>query len=109
MYVDYGDTIIGMVEGDFGIVLPIEIEGIEITPEDEFVFKIFKNKNEQPILSKVFRNISENTINFKLTKEESELLKVGKYYYDIDWYQNETFLNNLVASSMFRVLEKAGE
>lgn len=99
---------IKMIEGDFGIVLPIEIEGITISNDDELSFKIFENINEVPIISKTYNNISDNTINFKLTKEESQLLKVGYYFYDIDWYKGESFLGNLVAKETLSVLEKAG-
>lgn len=110
MFIKYDDdTTIGMIEGDFGIVLPIEIEGIEITTEDQFSIKIFKNINEEPIITKTYSNISDNTINFELTKEESQLLKKGYYYYDLDWYQGNKFLGNLIANARFKVLEKAGE
>ena len=109
MFIEYDDdTTIGMIEGDFGIVLPIEIEGIEITTEDQFSIKIFKNINEEPIITKTYSNISDNTIEFELTKEESQLLKKGYYYYDLDWYQVNKFLGNLIANARFKVLEKAG-
>ena len=109
MFIEYDDdTTIGMIEDDFGIVLPIEIEGIEITTEDQFSIKIFKNINEEPIITKTYSNIFDNTINFELTKEESQLLKKGSYYYDLDWYQENKFLGNLIAKARFKVLEKAG-
>lgn len=109
MFIEYDDdTTIGMIEGDFGIVLPMEIEGIEITAEDQFSIKIFKNINEEPIIPKTYSNISDNTINFELTKEESQLLKKGCYYYDLDWYQGNKFLGNLISNARFKVLEKAG-
>ena len=109
MFIDYDDdTTIGITEGDFGITLPIEIEGIEISSNEQFDIKIFEKVNEPPILTKTFSNISNNTIEFKLTKEESELLKVGSYYYDIDWYEGENFLSNITAKAKFKVLDKAG-
>lgn len=109
MFIEYDDgTTIGMVEGDFGIVLPIEIEGIEISSNDQFAINIFEKVNENPILTKNYNNISNNAIEFKLTKEESKLLKVGSYYYDIDWFQGESFLINLTAKAKFKVLDKAG-
>lgn len=110
MFIECDDeTKIKMVEGDFGIVLPIEIEGIEIAPEDIFSIKIFKDINEELIIEKTYDNVTNNTINFELTKENSEKLKVGRYYYDLDWYQGEKFLGNLVAKSTYTVIEKAGE
>lgn len=106
------DTTIKMVEGDYGIVLPIELSlestEQEITSSDKFSIKIFKDINSTPIVSQEYSNISNNTIEFKLTKEESEKLKVGKYKYDIDWYQDNTFLSNLLAKKLLIVEEKAG-
>ena len=104
------DTKISMTERDFGIVLPIELElNSEITSKDNFSIKIFKKINEEPIIEKTYSNIIENTINFQLTEEESKLLEVGSYYYDIDWYQENSFLNNIIAKAKFKVSEKAGE
>ena len=112
MFIEYDDdTTIGMIEGDFGIVLPINItleEGETITPQDQFSMKIFDRKSENPLVEKTFNNITNNTMNFKLTKEESNLLKVGTYYYDIDWFQGENFLGNITAKAKFKVLDKAG-
>lgn len=63
-----------MVEGDYGIVLPIElsIESTEqaITSSDKFSIKIFKDINSTLIVSQEYSNISNNTIEFKLTSEE---------------------------------------
>ena len=109
MFIEYDDdTTIGMVEGDFGIVLPIEIEGAELSSNDQISINIFDRTSEEPLITKTFNNITNNTIDFKLTKEESQLLKVGTYYYDIDWFQGENFLGNITAKAKFKVLDKAG-
>ena len=102
---------ITMTEGDFGITLPIEliIEDKEtISNYDNFVLNIYKTINSEPIVSKTYTDIQDNTIEFSLTEQESLLLPVGKYYYDLDWYQNEVFMCNLVAKENFSVIEKAG-
>ena len=102
---------ITMIEGDFGIVLPIQLEVEDdetITDDDCFVVKIFKEINTEPLLIKNYSNIQNNTIEFNLTKEESSLLNVDEYYYDLDWYQNNTFLCNVIAKQTFIVKEKAG-
>lgn len=113
MFKEYDDdTTIGMIEGDFGIVLPISItleEGETITPQDQLSMKIFDRNSEEPLITKNFNNIINNTLEFKLTKEESKLLKVGTYRYDIDWFQGESFLGNITADAKFKVLNKAGE
>jgi hypothetical protein len=100
---------ISMIEGDYGITLPIKlVSPQEMTSSDKFSLKIFKKKNTEPLISKEYENIADNTINFSLTEEESKLLSRGRYYYDLDWYQNNSFLGNLVAESYFDVKDKAG-
>ena len=102
--------LIEMVEGDYGEELPLEIETEnQITSSDKFVIEIFKDiRSREPIITKNYENIQENTINFKLTQEDSEKLKVGTYFYNIDWYQENNFLSNIVQSKMFKVIDKAG-
>ena len=102
--------LIEMVEGDWGEELPLEIETeSDITSSDKFIIEIFKDiRSREPIITKNYENIQENTINFKLTQEESEKLKVGTYFYNIDWYQENKFLSNIVKSKMFKVSDKAG-
>lgn len=102
---------IEMVEGDFGLVLPIIIEsdsGTIFGSEDEFTIKIFKSINTEPIINKTYSNITNNTIDFELTESESLLLPVGIYYYDLDWYENGVFMCNILAKENYVVLEKAG-
>ena len=76
--------LIEMVEGDWGEELPLEIESeSEITSSDKFIIEIFKDvRSREPIITKKYSDIKENTINFRLTQEESEKLKVGTYYYN---------------------------
>ena len=99
-----------MVEGDYGLTLPItlNVDDVIFSAEDQFSIKIFKNVDGEPLVTKNYGNISNNTIEFSLTQEESALLEKGKYYYDIDWFQNNNFLNNLVRKKKFNVLDKAG-
>lgn len=102
--------LIEMVEGDWGEELPLEIETeSDITSSDKFIIEIFKDiRSREPIITKSYENIQENTINFRLTQEDSEKLKVGTYFYNIDWYQENNFLSNIVKSKMFKVSDKAG-
>lgn len=99
---------IKMVEGDFGIVLPIKILNEQLGANDKFSIKIFKEINKEPIVTKEFSNIIDNVIEFSLSKEESEKLPVGRYYYDLDWFQDNAFLGNILAKKQFQVEEKAG-
>lgn len=103
------DITIKMTEGDFGIVLPIEIEAeTELTADDGFSIKIFKDINTEPLITKTYSGIKNNTIDFKLIEEDSLKLKVGTYKYDLDWYQEGSFLANIIAKASFKVQEKAG-
>jgi hypothetical protein len=104
------DGVIHMVEKDFGVILPIEIEieGTVFDKNDKFSVKIFEKINENPIISKEYGNIQNNTIEFMITEEESSKLQVGNYFLDIDWYQEGAFLGNIIKKQKFRVDEKAG-
>lgn len=102
---------IRMAEGDFGILLPFEIEiedGEQLTNEDNFKISIFSKMNTEAIIEKTFNVDENNVFNFVLTESESKKLKVGYYMYDIDWYSGSRFLNNLIAKEDFEVYEKAG-
>ena len=102
--------LIEMVEGDWGEELPLEIESeSEITSSDNFIIEIFKDvRSREPIITKKYSDIQNNTINFRLTQEESEKLKVGTYYYNLDWYKENSFLSNVIRSKMFKVIVMAG-
>ena len=100
---------IEMVEGDFGIVLPIKIENEKLNSDDKFRINIFKDSNETPIVTKEYSNTENNTIEFMLTKEESALLEVGNYVYNLDWFQEDNFLGNVLAKKKFKVKDKAGK
>ena len=102
--------LIEMVEGDWGEELPLEIETeSEITSSDKFIIEIFKDiRSRETIITKKYSDIKENTINFRLTQEDSEKLKVGTYFYNIDWYKENSFLSNVAHSKMFKVTDKAG-
>ena len=98
---------ISMVEGDYGIVLPINVDGIEIAPEDSIKLTVKDEKNGTEIFNKDFTGITDNVIPLSLTSTESGDLTVGKYVYNLDWYHNSTFLCNIVNCAMLKVVDKA--
>lgn len=102
------DKSIKMVEGDFGIILPIVIQTTTNISEDTFKITIYSKVDTEPIITKEYNNISNNTINFQLTENDSQKLKPGMYCYDLDWYNENTFLGNLIAKKNFKVEDKAG-
>lgn len=93
---------ITMVEGEFGVSLPITIVGAEMTDEDNLLFTI-KNADNEEIINKQFTNIIDNTIDFVLTKLESDKLKKGYYFYSIDWFRNDEFMANIINGEIFHV------
>lgn len=101
---------IEMIEGDFGLALPItlNVDDTVFGAEDHFAIKIFEELDGTPVVEKEYSNITDNTIEFSLTKEESDKLPKGRYYYDIDWFQGDSFLGNIIRQKIFKVLNKAG-
>lgn len=96
---------IQMTVGDYGIKLPISVSSITVGQYDEMRFKI-ANQNAA-VLELTFSNISDNTIDLELTAEQSAKLRVGSYLYSLDWYQNGSFMCNLIERALFKVVAKA--
>ena len=96
-----------MAEGDYGIQLPVTINGTTLTEHDslKFVFKTRKNGNT--ILEKEYTADGENTVNLEFTESESARFPVGLYAYSLDWYQDGVFMCNIILCSLFKVVDKA--
>lgn len=99
--------VLSMVEGDYGVSLPIHIGGATFAANDEVKLVIKSALNSEAIVQKPFSNIQQNTVNLMLTEAESALLPVGNYVYSLDWYQNGAFMCNIIPWANFRVVEKA--
>ena len=95
-----------MVEGDWGIELPVTFKGISFTLNDVLKFTFKKNVDGEEILSKEYTPV-DSTVNLVLTEAESALFPKGNYVYKIDWSQEGAFLCNLIASADFKVVNKA--
>ena len=98
---------IKMAEEDFGVRLPMTVHGTTLSAGDEIAFVLKNRMNGNTILTKTFSSIQDNTFNLVFTEEESELLKVGKYVYRLDWYQDGMFRCNIIPSAVFKVGDKA--
>lgn len=96
-----------MTEGDWGVELPIKINGTTFANSDEIIFTLKDEKNGNVVLTKTFTNIAQNTVTLEITEEESATLKVGAYVYSLDWFQDGAFLCNIVPASCFKVVDKA--
>lgn len=96
-----------MVEEDYGISLPISVDGVTFEDEDELLFTLKTKDNGDVILTKTFGNITDNTIDLIFTQSESAQLDVGSYVYSLDWYQDGAFMCNIIPSAVFKVVDKA--
>ena len=93
-----------MTKDDYGVELPISIKGLNFSQNDELRIKIVKWN--QTILTKVYTTIDGNVLNFSLTQQESSQLPVGDYEYSLDWYQNNSFMYNIIQRAQFKVVDK---
>ena len=105
MWKEFGKNI-QMAEGDFGNPLPMELEGSTLTASDtlKFVFKGYMNG--ETILEKELTP-ENNACSLTLTEAESALFPVGTYVFRVDLYQNGEYLNNIIPSAIFKVVDKA--
>lgn len=92
-----------MTKGDFGIILPIKITGLELSELDNIKITIKKDIDTNSIIEK---NYNSNLIDFSLTKTESEKLLSGEYFYSIDYYRNNQFMCNIIKKESFIVEDK---
>ena len=106
---------IKMTEGDYGVILPIELETENeetFDVDDFFAMKIYDGLNTLPLITKIYEysEFENDTIPFTLTQEETALLKVGnEYIYDIEWYQNDIFQCCIVEKKSYGITEKGGK
>lgn len=100
-------TTLQMVEGDFGLALPFDVKGTDITANDVLRFTFKDKLNGETLLTKEYTNIQQNSASLEFTEAESALFPVGDYVYSLDWYQDGLFMGNLVKCAAFKVVEKA--
>ena len=97
-----------MVEGDYGITLPIVISGATIDAGDTLKFTFKRRANyDSVILEKTYTGITDNTVQFSFTQAESALFPVGSYVFSLDWYKGTQFQSCIVPSGSFNVGDKA--
>ena len=96
---------LSMADGDYGIILPILIKGTPLTASDSVRMTI-KHDKTGVVLVKEFTEIEDNTVQFKLTEEESALFHIGAYVYSLDWYHEGQWMCNIIPSAYFTVVKK---
>jgi hypothetical protein len=100
-------TTIKMVEGEYGVDLPLTITGATLTANDEIRLTIKRGRQGNVAVEKSYSDIQDNTINVRLTESESSALRVGKYQYSLAWYQEGFFLCYLIEKGLFEVVDAA--
>ena len=91
---------ITMCEGDYGIDLPISIEGAELSVGDSLMITIKDVINGTQYLQKSFVDA------LTLTLAETAQVPVGKYVYSLDWYRGGAFMCNIIPKAPFKVVDK---
>ena len=100
-------TNLRMSEGDWGIGLSVTVDGVTLGASDALLYTFKDSLNGKTILTKTFDNITDNTISLSFTQAESALFSPGVYPYSLDWYQNGSFLCNLIEVGTLTVGDKA--
>lgn len=100
-------TTIEMAEGDYGISLPIKINGITFGESDSVKFRVTDGRTRQELLELDFDHITQNTVEIVLTEAQSEALPAGEHSYTLDWYRDGVFMCNIIPFGVFRVVKKA--
>ena len=91
---------ISMCEGDYGIDLPITLNGVDLAANEYLMITIKDAMNGNELLTKSFRDA------LTLTADDANDLPVGKYVYSLDWYRNDMFLCNIIPKAPFKVVDK---
>ena len=96
-----------MCEGDWGIKLPVSVDGTTFSANDVLRFTFKDQKNGTLLLTKEYTDIQENTVNLEFTEEDTSVFAVGIYAYALDWYQNGAFMCNIIPAALLKVVDKA--
>lgn len=91
-----------MVEGDYGIALPVTVKGITLDGTDTLRF-VFSSKNGVPVLTKDY---TTNPAELSFTRAESALFPVGGYAYRLDWFRDGAFMCNVIPKAQLKVVDK---
>lgn len=99
-------TDLSMAEGDYGLTLPITISGTTLTENDRIKLAVKRTRNGALVVEKTMTP-TENTVDFVLSRADSDLLKAGAYVYALDWFQDGNFLCSIIPDGNFKVVDKA--
>lgn len=95
-----------MDEYDFGLDLPFKLSG-DVLATDKIVFTIKKQYEDEVIIKKEYRELTEEEGKFvfvlTFTEEEAKLIPRGKYIYIIQQCRNCELHNTVVNDGEFVV------
>ncbi len=91
-----------MNKGDFGVILEFEFDR-----KLPFSVVITIKKGNLVVMTKNYPDVSSGSIEFALTKAESDRLDIGEYTWNMVQYYEGSLKNTLVASKSFIVKEGA--
>ena len=97
---------IQMTVGDYGVKLPFKFKYITIANDDYFKFTIKTGVDDEPLIEIDITDIENNKVEIELSKQDSDKLSVGTYFYNLDWYQDNNFNCNLIRLAKFEVMKK---
>ena len=96
-----------MAVGDFGVVLPVRVSGIQLGANDSAKLCIrSKSGTKDIVLEKTFSVVPEQDIQIVFTEVETNQLPIGLYSYSLDLFRDGVFLCNIVPLGSFKVGEK---
>lgn len=106
----YEDNKIIMDEYDYGLALPVRLSG-DVKADDKFIFIIKKTLySKSEVLKKEYTGFETDEegklyFNLNFTKEDSDLLKEGKYVYFLKQCRKCQVHNTIVREGTF-IVEK---
>lgn len=101
------DLMITMTEGDYGLKLPVTLNGVTMSANDEIRLTIKDRINGNELVTLNYSDIQDDTFNIELTEADTNKLPVGSFVYSVEWYQDGFFMCCLVEKAPFKVVEKA--
>lgn len=100
-------TRISMDAYDYGITLPIDVEGTNFEEDDTMLFELKKSSDSNSLIVKEFSNELQSTDLFRFflefSKEESESLFPGNYVYYIRYLKDGNVRDTIVDGDDFKI------
>lgn len=100
-------TRIFMDYADYGITLPIDVEGTDFEATDTMIFELKKSSDSPSIITKEFTNELESTSLFRFflefSKKEAESLFPGNYVYYVRYLKDGDVRDTVIDGDDFKI------